>query len=96
MNVYVKTVHPAHPPVPAPRFNVSEITSVTITPTNLYPEYATRSRSWESLLILRTYVPNFNPNISTSTTTNAVVAVKPITSGWNCPRSPARSVESKM
>ena len=35
MKVYVKTVHPAHPPVPAPLFKVSETTNVTITPTNL-------------------------------------------------------------
>ena len=51
-NVYVKTVHPTHPPVPFPPFNISATTRVTITPTNLYPEYATRSSNWLSLLML--------------------------------------------
>lgn len=79
-NVYVKTVQPIHPPVPFPPLRISENTRVTITPTNLYPEYANRSNSWESLLMLRIYVPNFNPRISISTTANAAVAVSPITS----------------
>ena len=80
-NVYVKTVHPTHPPVPFPPFKISATTSVTMTPTNLYPEYATRSSSWLSLLMLNMYVPNLSPSISTATIAKAAVAVKPMTSG---------------
>jgi len=36
--VYMKIVHPTHPPVPCPAFTISERTKVTMTPTNLYPE----------------------------------------------------------
>ena len=95
-NVYVKTVHPTHPPVPLPRFKISATTNVTMTPTNLYPEYATRSRSWLSLLMLSMYVPNLSPSISTATMAKAAVAVRPMTSGWNAPRRPANSVERSM
>ena len=95
-NVYAKTVQPTHPPVPFPRFSISATTSVTITPTNLYPEYATRSSNWLSLLMLSMYVPNLSPSISTATTAKAAVAVRPITSGWKAPRRPANSVERRM
>ena len=46
--------------------------------------------------MLRMYVPNFKPRISSITTTNAVVAVRPMTSGWKAPLSPASSVERRM
>lgn len=95
-NVYENTVQPIHPPVPLPPERISATASVTITPTYLYPEYATKSRSCESLLMLKTHIATFKIKISRITTPTALVVIEPSSSGWNFPRSPASTVESSM
>lgn len=79
--VYVNVVQPTQPPVPLPGDKTSDVTSVTMMPTNLYPEYATRSSNCESLLMLRMYMASLRHTISNTMTAIAVVVIDPSNSG---------------
>ena len=92
----MNSIHPTIPPVPFPPVRISVKNIVTITPTNLYPLYATKSRNCDSLVMPRMYMATFNTKISNMTTPRAVEAFLPNNSGLKVPCMPARKVESSV